>query len=121
MDFRRFAALVMLCLGAFLAYNGVHPLLTIMSRGSDLASALFQPPTTIIRLVGAGLMLLGGGLAVFRIKFGGTIALIGAVLFTALGAMMAAAGTDQVMWMDEVLSGIGALGLAVLILTLRRV
>ena len=121
MDLRRIAALVMLCLGAFLAYNGVHPLLTIMSRGSDLASALFEPPTTIIRLVASGLMTLGAILAVFRIKFGGTIALIGAVLFTALGALMAVSGADQGLWMDEVLSGIGAMGVAVLILTLRRI
>ncbi len=121
MDFRRIVAFVMLCLGAFLAYDGVYPLMTIMSRGSDLASALFQPPTTIVRLIAAGLMTFGGVLAVFRIRLGGTIALIGAVLFTALGALMAASGADQGLWMDEVLFGIGAIGVAVLILTLRRI
>lgn len=118
---RRLAAAAMLGLGIWLAYGGIHALIIIMDRGSDLANALLDPPTTIIRLVATGIMTIGGLLAIFKIKGGGITSLVGAILFTALGGLMAMSGADQGLWLDEVLYGVGAIGIAVLILTLRRV
>jgi len=53
-------------------------------------------------------------------RFGATLATIGSVLFAILGGLMAASGADSGLWMDEVLFGMGAIALSVLILTLRR-
>lgn len=117
---RRLAALGMFALGAWLGYHGLNAVLIIMSRGSDLANALFDPPTSIIRLTATALMTLGGLLAATNIRWGGTVAFIGAVLFTLLGGLMALTGADQGLWLDEVLYGIGAIGIGVLILTLAR-
>ena len=117
---RQLAASVMLGLGVWLAYGGIHALLTITERGSDLMNALFDPPTTIIRLVASGLMVIGGLIAVLKLKGGGLIALAGSILFAALAALMAASGADQGLWMDEALYGMAVLVLSILILTLRR-
>ena len=117
---RRLAALAVLALGAWLGYEAAHAALVIMGRGSDLASALLDPPTSIIRLVATALMVIGGALAALRIKGGGITCLVGALLFTALGGLMAGSGADQGLWLDEVLYGVGAIGLSILILTLHR-
>lgn len=117
---RRVAGLAMLGLGLWLGWNGLHPVMMIVDRGSDLSSALFDPPTSIIRLASAGLMVLGGGLIALSVRGGAVLATIGAVLFGALGGLMAASGADSELWMDEVLYGLAAITLCVLILTLRR-
>jgi len=118
---RRLAAFAMLGLGIWLSYGGIHPLVIIMERGSDLANALFDPPTTIIRLAAAAAMVIGGLMAILKVRGGGMVSLFGAILFTALGGLMALSGADQGLWMDELLYGVGAIGIAVLILTLRRI
>ncbi|GAB5458623.1 MAG: hypothetical protein Hens3KO_16530 [Henriciella sp.] len=121
MVLRRLAAFALLCLGLWLAYDGLQAVLIITSHGSDLQSALFSPPTSAIRITAAAIMMFGGALATFRIKSGGIFGMIGSILFTALGALMAQAGTQQSLWLDEVLYGVGAIGVSVLILTLRRI
>ncbi len=117
---RRAAGLVMLGLGLWLFVETIRPILLIMERGSDLSSALFEPPTTFIRLLATVPMMIGGALIVFKIKSGGAMATIGSILFAILGGLMAASGADSGLWMDEVLFGLGAIALSVLILTLRR-
>ena len=117
---RRVAGIAMLGLGLWLGWNGLNPVLMIMERGSDLSSALFDPPTSIIRLVSAGLMILGGGLIAISVRGGAILATVGAVLFGLLGGLMAASGADSELWMDEALYGLAAITLCFLILTLRR-
>jgi hypothetical protein len=117
---RRLAAFGIFALGAWLGYRGLDAVFLIMNRGSDLASALFAPPTSIIRLVATAFMTLGGVMALANLRWGGTVAFIGAVLFTLLGGLMALSGADQGLWIDEVLYGVGAIGIGVLILTLAR-
>ena len=117
---RRLAGFVMLGLGVWLVWDGIRPVMLIMERGSDLSSALFNPPTSIIRIVSSVLMALGGLLVVFNGRFGASVATVGSVLFAILGGLMAASGADSDLWMDEVLYGLGAIALSVLILTLRR-
>lgn len=121
MVLRRLAAFVLLCLGIWLAYDGVRAVMLIIERGSDLQNALLAPPTSAIRIAAAAIMIIGGLLATFRIKSGGILGLVGSILFTTLGALMAQAGTQQSLWLDEVLYGVGAIGVSVLILTLRRI
>ena len=117
---RRLAGLVMLALGLWLVWGAVEAILAFTSRGGDLASALLEPPTGLIRVLGAGLMSLGGLLVLLNTKFGATLATVGSILFAILGGLMAASGADSGLWMDEVLYGMGAVALSVLILTLRR-
>ena len=117
---RRLAGIVMLGLGLWLGWDGVHPVITIVDRGSDLTNALLNPPTSIIRIVSAALMVIGGALVAIKLKSGGTIATIGSVFFAILGGLMAASGADSGLWMDEVIFGLAAIALSVLILTLRR-
>ena len=117
---RQLAGMVMLGLGLWLAWGGITPVLTIMERGSDLASALLDPPTSIIRIVSAALMTLGGLMVAVHLRAGGTIATIGSIFFAILCGLMAASGADSGLWMDEVIFGLAAIALSVLILTLRR-
>lgn len=117
---RQVAGLVMLGLGLWLGWGGIHPVMTIMERGSDLANALFNPPTSIIRIISAALMSIGGLIVILKIRFGGTVATIGSVFFAILGGLMALSGADSGLWMDEVIFGLAAISLSVLILTLRR-
>ena len=117
---RQLAGIVMLCLGLWLAWGALEAILAFTSRGGDLARALFEPPTGIIRAVSTSLMTLGGALVVLRLKSGGTIATVGSILFAVLGGLMAASGADSGLWLDEVLFGLAAVALSVLILTLRR-
>ena len=117
---RQAAGLLMLGIGLWLGWEGVHPVLTIVERGSDLGNALFDPPTSIIRIFAATLMALGGLLVLLKLRSGGVIATIGSILFALLGGLMALSGADSGLWMDEVLFGLAAIALSVLILTLRR-
>ena len=117
---RRLAGLVMMGLGLWLVWDGIRPVMLIVERGSDLSSALFNPPTSIIRIVSSVLMALGGFLVLLNARFGATAATVGSILFAILGGLMAASGADSDLWMDEVLYGMGAIALSVLILTLRR-
>jgi len=109
----------MLGLGLWLAWGGISPVMTIMERGSDLSNALFNPPTSIIRIISAVLMALGGLIVVLNVRGGGTLTTIGSVFFAILGGLMAASGADSGLWMDEVIFGLAAIALSVLILTLR--
>lgn len=117
---RRIAGLVMLGLGLWLGWGALEAILAFTSRGGDLASALFEPPTGIIRVFSTALMTLGGLLTVLKLRSGGTLAAIGSVLFGILGGLMAASGADSGLWLDEVIFGLAAIALSVLILTLRR-
>jgi len=117
---RQVAGLVMLGLGLWLGWGGVHPVLIIVERGSDLSNALFNPPTSIIRIISAALMIVGGLMVILKARFGGKVAAIGSIFFAILGGLMALSGADSGLWMDEVIFGLAAISLSVLILTLRR-
>ena len=117
---RRVAGLVMLGFGLWLGWGALDAILAFTSRGGDVASALLEPPTGLIRVVSTLLMSIGGLLVLLSARFGATLATIGSVLFAVLGGLMAASGADSGLWMDEVLFGMDAIALSVLILTLRR-
>lgn len=121
MSLRRIAALGLLGLGLWLFWGALQGVLAFTSRGGDLASALFEPPTSFIRILGTSLIVVGGTLAGLAKPGGAIVALIGTLVFTALGGLMAMAGADSSLWLDEVLFAVAGLGLAVFILTLRRI
>jgi hypothetical protein len=102
---RRIAAIALALLAAWLFWQGFSAVQIIVSRGSPLDDALLQPPTSLWRLVASGLTLIGAVLAALNLKGGGWLAMIGAVLFAALGGAMAAMGTDQSLWRDEAIFG----------------
>lgn len=117
---RRIAAIALALLAAWLFWQGFHAVQVIVSRGSPLDDALLQPPTSLWRLVASGLALLGGALAALNIRGGGWFAMIGAVLFAALGGALAAMGTDQSIWMDEAIAGAILVVLAAVLVVVKR-
>ncbi len=88
MTTRRLIGVGLLLLGAFLFWQGLQPVLMITARGSSLSAALFEPPSGILRLVGAGLALLGGLLAALNIRGGALLAALGTLIFGALTALI---------------------------------
>jgi len=117
---RQVAGLVMLGLGLWLGWGALEAILAFTSRGGSVASALLEPPTGIFRVVSTSLMSLGGLIVILNVRGGATFATIGSIFFAILGGLMAISGADSGLWMDEVIFGLAAIALSVLILTLRR-
>ncbi|MCA8902801.1 MAG: hypothetical protein KDA53_16295 [Hyphomonas sp.] len=104
---RRAAGLLLALIAGWLLWGGIHTVNLIVSRGSPLSDALFQPPTSIMRIVGTSLAMIGGLLAFLRVPFGAILGIIGVAVFVLLAAIMALSGAESVLWMDEVVfSGI---------------
>ena len=104
---RRLSGLILAALSGWLLWGGVHTVNVIVSRGSPLSDALLSPPTSLLRIAGTAIALIGGLLALFGKPFGALVSLIGVALFVLLTASMALSGADAVLWMDEaVCSGI---------------
>ena len=102
MSGRRIIGLVLALLGGWLFWGGAATVNMLVNRGSGLSDALMQPPTSLVRLVATGLILLGG-LAVMAGKgFGRWVALAGILVFTLLAGLMVLSGADPILWTDEV-------------------
>lgn len=107
MTIRNLAGFALAVLAAWLLWGGVHTVNVIVSRGSPLSDALLAPPTSLLRILGTLVALLGGLLAGFGKRFGALLSLIGVCVFVLLAASMALSGANSVLWMDEaVFSGI---------------
>ena len=107
MFLRRLSGLVLAGVAAWLLWGGVHTVNVIVSRGSPLADALLSPPTSLLRIVGTFLALIGGLLAFTGRPFGALISLLGSGIFVLLAAAMILSGANSVLWMDEaVFSGV---------------
>ena len=104
---RRILGMGLALLGGWLFWGGAATVNLLVGRGSSLSAALLEPPTSLVRLVAAGLILLGG-LAVLAGKgFGRWVVLAGVLVFTLLAALMASLGADPILWTDEiVISGV---------------
>lgn len=105
MTIRKILSVITLLAGAYLFWEGLSAVLLIVGRGSPLSDALLQPPTSIIRLVGAALVVIGSLLALVGQRWGHWSILIGTILIVLLAALMAAAGTDISMWRSEAIAG----------------
>lgn len=118
---RRIAAGLLALIAAWLLWQGIVPVLHIVSLGSPLGDALLQPyPTSLWRIVAAGLALAGSGLAMFGIRGGVSMAITGAILFAALAVGMAAMGTSFNELLSDALPAAALLVLAGALLFMKR-
>ena len=107
MTLRRLSGLILAALSAWLLWGGIHTVNVIVSRGSPLSDALLSPPTSLLRIVGTAIAVIGGLLAFLRLPFGALLSLVGVGIFVLLTALMVLSGASSVLWMDEaVFSGI---------------
>lgn len=106
---RRIAGLLLAALSAFLLWQGLEAIIFLLNRGSPLGQAV--DAIGAWRIVAAAIGLIGGLMAAAAVRFGAVAALIGTLLFAALGAAFILFGADSSIWMDEVL---GAAGMGVL-------
>ena len=120
MALRRIVGLALLGLGLWLGWASLQAILAYTDRGGDLMGYLFEPPTGIFRVSATLCLSFGGLLVLLNARLGGTFALLGAVLYGLLGGLMAVAGADMGLWLDEVLYALAAAGLCALILGLKR-
>ena len=121
MTLRRAAGLILLLIAAYLFWQGLDAVLYVMSLGSPLNDALMQSPTSLIRLTGAGLALIGGALATANLKGGAWLAAIGTVIFCLLTFLLAMNMVNPKDWMPEVIASIGlVIATGLLIFTRRR-
>lgn len=108
-NIRRIVGAVLAILSAWLLWQGLEAVLLLLNRGSPLGQAV--DAIGAWRIVAASLGIAGGLLAALNIRFGAVVAVIGTLLFAALGAAFILFGADSSIWMDEVL---GAAAMAVL-------
>jgi hypothetical protein len=101
MNTRVLIAAALAVLSGWLLWQGLSAVIMITGRGSPLGDALLQPPTSLIRVLGTSLALIGGILAAAQRKGGAAVAAIGAALFALLPILMAASGADSGLWTDE--------------------
>lgn len=101
MDVRRLAGLFQAALAGWLLWGGIHAVNVIVSRGSPLSDALFAPPTSVMRIAGTALALIGGLLAFLRLPFGALVSLIGTGIFLLMTAAMVLSGASSTLWWDE--------------------
>ena len=94
MNIRLIAAAALSLLAAWLFWQGLSAVIMITGRGSPLGDALMQPPTSMIRLLGSAIVLIGG--------------------------LLAAAGTDSVMWMDEAIYSALLIVLTIALFVIKR-
>ena len=107
MVLRRLAGFALAVIAAWLLWGGIHTVNVIVARGSPLSDALLSPPTSLLRIAGTGVAVIGGLLACMGKPFGAVLSLIGTGVFLLLAATMALSGANSVLWMDEaVFSGI---------------
>ncbi|MBD3769239.1 MAG: hypothetical protein IE925_03765 [Rhodobacterales bacterium] len=107
MVLRRLAGLALAAIALWLLWGGIHTVNVIVSRGSPLSDALLSPPTSLLRILGTFIAVLGGLLAAGGKRFGAVLSLIGVAVFVLLAASMVLSGADSSLWMDEaVFSGI---------------
>lgn len=107
-------------LGLKLSYDGITPTWVLVERGSSVSDALFNPPTSIIRISGALFVAAGGLTAIFSGLRGGGYALIGSLIILGMAVLIFATGADQSLWMNTILEGFAAFLLSILLLTVRR-
>ena len=120
MNARMLAAAALSLLSAWLLWQGLSAVIMITGRGSPLGDALLQPPTSLIRILGASIVLIGALLALAQRAGGALLAAVGTVLFLLLPVLMAASGADSGMWMDEAIFSALLIGLTIALFVIKR-
>jgi Mn2+/Fe2+ NRAMP family transporter len=120
MNSRILAAAALTLLSAWLLWQGLSAVIMITGRGSPLGDALLQPPTSLIRILGASIILIGALLALTQRAGGALLAAVGTVLFLLLPVLMAASGADSDMWMDEAIFSAVLIALTIALFVIKR-
>ena len=120
MNTRMLAAAALSLLSAWLLWQGLSAVIMITGRGSPLGDALLQPPTSLIRILGASIVLIGALLALAQRAGGALLAAVGTVLFLLLPVLMAASGADSGMWMDEAIFSALLIVLTIALFVIKR-
>jgi len=107
-------------LSAWLLWQGLSAVIMITGRGSPLGDALLQPPTSLIRILGTSIILIGALLALAQRAGGAPLAAVGTVLFLLLSVLMAASGADSAMWMDEAIFSALLIALTIALFVIKR-
>ena len=107
MTLRNLAGFALALLAAWLLWGGIRAVLFSTSLGSPLSDALLSPPTSLLRILGTFIAVIGGLQAGIGGRFGALLSLLGVGVFVLLTVTMALSGANSVLWMDEaVFSGI---------------
>jgi|TARA_R110002020_G_scaffold399971_1_gene609820 hypothetical protein len=120
MNIRILVGVALAFLSAWLLWQGLSAVIMITSRGSPLGDALLQPPTSLVRIVAAGVVLLGGLVAVAQRPGGAWLAGLGTFLFALLPVMMAATGTASRLWADEAVVSLVLIALTAALYVIKR-
>lgn len=120
MNIRILVGIALAFLSGWLLWQGLSAVMMITSRGSPLSDALLQPPTSLVRIVAACLVLLGALVAVAQRPGGAWLAAIGTVLFALLPIMMAATGTASHLWADEAVVSVVLIALTAALCVIKR-
>jgi len=120
MNIRILTGVALAVLSAWLLWQGLSAVIMITSRGSPLGDALLQPPTSVVRIVAACVILLGALLAVAQRPGGAWLAALGTFLFGLLPVMMAASGTAARLWADEAVVSLFLIALTVALCVSKR-
>lgn len=120
MNIRILTGVALAVLSAWLLWQGLSAVIMITSRGSPLGDALLQPPTSVVRIVAACVILLGALLAVAQRPGGAWLAGLGTFLFGLLPVMMAASGTAARLWADEAVVSLLLIALTVALCVIKR-
>lgn len=111
---------ILLIAGLIFGWQGLDAVLLLMQRGSSLNHALMSPPTGLIRLIATAAIILGSGLVLLGVRSGRSVALFGAAMFALLAGLMATAGTDASMWLDDAFRAGGLMIGAILLIVFSR-
>ena len=102
MPTRRWIAVILGLLGAWVFWGGLSPILRQIGLGSTLQYELFQDPASLLRLVASGLIVIGALIAGLGRSFGALAAMAGTIGILILTVAMIVMGADVSLWQDEV-------------------
>ena len=101
MTVQRIIAGLSCLIAGWLLWGALSAVGMLVSRGSPVGDALLNPPTSIIRIAAASLIMLGGALLLAGQGYGQWVYLIGIALFSLMTLAMVLAGADASLWKDE--------------------
>jgi hypothetical protein len=97
---------LMLVISLFLFWRGLDAVLYAVQLGSPLSDAIMQPPTSLLRLIATGALVLGAVSALFGWRAGKWLIGLGILVWCLLAGLMALSGADSNMWKDEAISAV---------------
>ncbi len=113
------AGLVALFVALYDLWMSLEAIRLITARGSTLSDALFDPPTSIIRIVACAFVLLGATLIIASKRIGVWILIPGTIIYAVLVLALATQSYGTSIWQFEALRLSTFLALLALIAAIR--